>query len=137
MKISFFLLGIASIAFCQIDTVARLSFFPMHIGHRWQYEIIETHWDDTLSTRHEVEEIVNDTLMPNGKRYSVFQHDVPYGYFYYQRIDTSSMVVYRYDEYDNCGGYERDLFDLSIIDSIGWDNCMSGGGALLDFYKYS
>jgi len=128
MKISIFLLGVASIAFCQIDTVARLSFFPMHIGDIWQYEVKESYMGDTISTKYEVEEIVGDTLMPNGKRYFVFQHNVPYGYFYYQRIDTSSMIVYRYDEYDYCGGYEMDLFDLSIVDSVGWDNCETESG---------
>jgi len=89
----------------QIDTLESLSYFPMHIGDTWEYRYIQ--WpsgvnEDTVYNWYNFTwSIVGDTIMPNSKKYFVFNDNR------YLRIDTTKLCVYEY-EYED----EFELFFL-------------------------
>ncbi len=76
----------------QIDSLDVLSFFPLHVGDKWQYIITNTWYpNDTSYITYTVKD---DTIMPNNKYY--FELDC--GSFPdYIRVDCSDLKVYRYE----------------------------------------
>jgi hypothetical protein len=86
----------------QIDSLEYLDYYPLHVGDKWVYEIIQLgveDWDTTYQTI----TVTSDTVMPNG-----------YHYFYmspsgtYQRLDSIQYCVKFYDSSE-----ETKLFDLN------------------------
>lgn len=88
----------ADIVFAQIDTA---DWFPMAKGNYWEYQ------DDELFVRTGIS-VVGDTLMPNGKTYSIFiiedliDHYIHYSY---RRLENNSyLYIWNYDR--DCKYYD-------------------------------
>ncbi len=75
-----------------IDTLNTLSYFPMHVGDKWQYMRIYTF--APFDTIYETYTITADTIMPNNKSYFEFDYINNVEYF---RIDSTELNVYKYD----------------------------------------
>lgn len=116
-------------AFCahvysqEIDTLKVLSYFPMNVGNKWQFEkkVFDTLPRDTITTYINVE-VLNDTIMPNGKAYRVvtgFGNILHPEDTAFVRIDTSNLEVYYYDQYvnENSCNQEINYFKLNLPDT--------------------
>ena len=125
MRVSLVILTLAVIARYQTGTTDYLSYMPLQIGNRWQYEAFDWYGDSTWSIGYHISYVVGDTVAPNGKRYFVFQ-GASFGTLV--RIDTSEQILYVYDEWSECPQNEWDFIRFSAIDSLGWIPC-SGGSA--------
>lgn len=105
----------------QVDTSRVLSYFPLHEGNRWQYDVelydpsYDTTWYSTVT--HTVR---GDTIMPNGQRYSMLHWDY---YDRYVRIDTSALVVLEYQPGETCVDSERVVYPL--IAQVGTTDTMT------------
>ncbi|MCB0752509.1 MAG: hypothetical protein KDC52_13645, partial [Ignavibacteriae bacterium] len=105
-----------------------IDYYPLEVGNRWYYEKIELEnindpihnfiVTDTLYV-----EVLADTIMPNGKKYSILKNGLGtgefvrsnfYGIYNYKDEDSSEVLVYNYfaklDEY-----YPVDFFDISRV----------------------
>lgn len=101
------LILIISIAFAfgQVDTTLELSFFPLHVGDKWEYRGTYGNRDDgSSSTSYFTNEVLRDTTLA-GTLY--FQHSV-HGFV---RIDTLEMMVYQFDPQT---GSEAPFWDLVL-----------------------
>ena len=103
----------------------RLEFYPIHLGDSWQFVNYHISYDfgppDTFEVTYHLQEIVRDTLMPNGKRYFCTFIDLDYGEVY-RRVDTLNLFVLEYDSTNIENNYETVIFDLSITDSSRWED---------------
>lgn len=94
-----------------------LPYYPLNIGDRWDFKVFsEIILDTTYATRI----ITADTIL-NDKNYYKY-NVIPYDYYYYERIDSASSIVY---EYHPKWESERPLYklDASIGDTLefGWN----------------
>lgn len=92
----------------QIDTTLHLSYFPLHIGDKWQYEISDYNHPSLDTTFYEIYEVLGDTVMPNHKKYSYLNTQY---WCQYLRIDTSELKVKCYAPYSSPDS-ELIYFDL-------------------------
>lgn len=101
------LLGLISISFVcgQIDTLDAVSYLPMQIGNKWEYLVEPWGVDNYYFTV----EIIDTVTMPNGYTYFQFSpwflpnytsNNTPFSE--YARIDTSTLSVLLYINYDSC-----------------------------------
>ena len=109
----------------EIDTLSTLSYFPLDVGNKWQYQV--TSWQiippETTITYLDVE-VTKDTVMANEKLYYEMTSTSDFIYFReveYFRIDTASLAVYYYDpSFDSKNSdcqQEINLFELNFPDS--------------------
>ncbi len=113
-----------NLAFSQIETFTLYKYYPLNVGNKWQYHsVLFNYLGDTVSVRSRLKEVVGDTIMPNGKRYFAILFDSIATSYY--RIDTLSLKVFQFEKYPSqtCADNEADIFDLSIKDSVAWENC--------------
>lgn len=96
--------------YAQIDTSFYLSYFPMHIGDKWQYEITDYNHLFVDTTYYEIYEVLGDTVMPNHKKYFEFDTNV-WLWKRYFRIDTTELKVKCYAPY-SAPDSELIYFDL-------------------------
>ncbi len=107
INILFFSLFISSQLYCQTDTTDYLSYFPLHVGNKWQYKIVsDLYYPDSVS--YKTVEVLNDTIMPNGIKYKALKNFSPN----FIRIDSSSLIIYSYDETSNTN-HEKIIYNLS------------------------
>lgn len=114
------LLCLTTPAISQVDTLAALSCFPLHIGNKWQFEevfILEPPPDTSYRTI----TVIGDTTMPNGKTYRILEND-----WRFFRVDTSELKVYLYFPYsftNSCPDSEMVYFNLTYPDSGYFTTC--------------
>lgn len=107
-----------------VDTTLRLTYYPLHIGDRWQYR----HWhtvDDHMEVAYYSQrKVTGDTLMPNGNWYYIIDHSP--GPVTYERLDTASLEVWEYDP-STCSGNEFNVYSLVAYQdtTVYWLNCQS------------
>ncbi|MBT3253912.1 MAG: T9SS type A sorting domain-containing protein [Candidatus Marinimicrobia bacterium] len=78
-------------AYGQVDTTFELSFFPLHVGDKWEYRGTHGNYDDgSSSPSYFTLEIYQDTIFDG---YQYYEHSA-HGYL---RIDTTEMMVYQLD----------------------------------------
>ena len=111
----------SSICFSQTDSV--LSLYPLQTGNQWQYRTTFTHgyWGggiDKPDTYHVVR-VAGDTVQSNGKTYKVVEcaGEMVLLHPRYQRIDSLTMQVFRYDT--SAGGKEY-LMDTLRGNKLTW-----------------
>jgi hypothetical protein len=78
----------------QVDSV--LSYLPLQTGNLWQYHY---HYSNSCGNQHSsyyTEEVVGDTILPNGYAYKVIISDLPFQPHRYLRVDTATANVYEY-----------------------------------------
>jgi len=114
-KIILLVIILFSFVFAQTDSLNCLSYFPMHIGDKFYYNVQWYIWsDDTTIHRGKVLVTIDqDTLMTNGHRYFVFNNlATNYNIF---RIDSIDNTIYTYitDNYYGCTDSEIPIFRLS------------------------
>lgn len=102
-----FLIFFSNIVFGQINTA---EWYPMEKGNYWEYQDAGLHVKKGIS-------IVGDTIMSNGKTYSIFKikdlldNSVAYSY---RRVDNSScLYIWR-------GDNEYKYYDFAKDDSQSW-----------------
>lgn len=80
-KVVLCILLLPTVICAQVDTLDCLSYFPLHIGNKWVYEIVQLsggQWDTSYQTI----SVIGDTIMSNGYRYFIYA----YRYFKIIRI---------------------------------------------------
>lgn len=109
----------------EIDTLRTLSYFPLKVGNKWQYEVshLQILPPETTITYLDVE-VTKDTVMTNEKLYYEITSTSDFIYFKeveYFRVDTTSLVVYYYDSsFDSKNSdcqQEVNFFELNFPDS--------------------
>jgi hypothetical protein len=100
------------IASAQINTLECLSYYPLHIGDKWQYkEESYEHWFDTVATvSYPIIEVVGDTTLDNGRHYFNLSRNGS-RYYQYQRVDPSKLCVYEYSK-GACENDEKEILYL-------------------------
>jgi len=120
MKIILIILFTSVIILSQTQS-DYLDYFPMHIGDKWTYQLVEYDYfnDDTLGISYLSFEITGDTILEDGFKYFVFSSDEIYPHKSFSSIDTANLIVY-----DGCyGEYKLDAPPDSIwIDQNGQQN---------------
>jgi len=102
----------------RIDTA--LAYYPLNIGNKWVFDEIATSTIPPIITIHRVwtMEIIGDTLMPNNENYfkveQVIFDDVPIQSYTFERIDSSNLIVLKYDPDFDSTNFEILFLDLSI-----------------------
>jgi hypothetical protein len=101
-------------------------YYPLQVGNKWQFKSTKGYtW-----TRH----IINDTMMFNGKKYSIIIDSTGnYPQRYYERIDSLTFCIYRFESYDTSETM-IDSLKASIGDTI-WGSRI-GGITLYDSISY-
>ncbi len=79
-----------------------LHYYPLAIGNKWVYDTWGWWWDGTIYHTYSgitIREVIGDTIMTNGKFYYKLFDPTTFNYPYYlfERIDSSSGKVFRYD----------------------------------------
>lgn len=126
-----FVILYAACALAQADSTL-LDYYPLQIGNRWEYEDkFEDFQKDTTIFKYFSVEVIGDTLLPNQKRYQVLRRKsipdtVPHEYSY-ERIDSTSFNIYRYDVGDDW--HKADEF---FIDSL---RLIATGGEFIGFSR--
>ena len=126
MKINMFsfiiILSFVNLLFSQIDTTL-LNFYPLHNHDYWQYHSYSYEWwpyPYSFSSYYSLE-VKGDTILGNGQEYKIIEKvhlDSLYtNYFYYERIDSSTMNVYRFDSFQPGGEYLIDSLESQIGDT--------------------
>ena len=105
---SLLLMGIIQFTIMNAQTDTLLSCYPMSIGNIWQYKLSHHKYGSPIADQYYTVTVRADTVI-DGKVYQIFSSTLSssdYKGIYppYQRIDTSSMVVYAYDT--SAGGKE-------------------------------
>ncbi len=107
----------------EIDTLQTLSYFPVHIGDKWQYRIREYQFEyPPERIYYRTVEVLGDTIMPNGKTY--FQMS-GFGELFdktktsHIRIDSLNLEVLHYDpetaqQDSSCKNDEISYFQLGL-----------------------
>ncbi len=97
-------------------------YYPLHVGDIWVYD--GTTWDFPNYETYQFTRKVNDMIIkPNQKTYLEVEESVVgsgYNRIYYERVDTQTVRVYRYDEDSVLSGQEYLIDDLraDVGDSI-------------------
>ncbi len=90
------------------------SFYPLQIGNRWDYSGFYTDYQGYSETDSFTVAVINDTIMPNSKKYFVLNHqDFAGGKFV--RVDTD--YVYYYNDRDST---EIPFFKLNAQAGENW-----------------
>lgn len=108
-KISLSLLAILtcySTCLSQLDTTYTFH-YPLNIGDIWEYEYILMGQVFAI----ERNEVIGDTLMPNGKTYRIIDTDFPLSGVKYQRVN--SMRVYQF--YHEFEPLNRPIYDEFLL----------------------
>ncbi len=97
-------------------------YYPLHVGDLWVYD--GTTWDFPSYEMYQFTREINDVVVkPNQKTYLEVEESVVglgYSRKYYERVDTQSVRVYRYNEDSVQSGQEYLIDDLraAVGDSI-------------------
>ena len=76
-----------------------LNYYPLAIGNRWVYDDY-TYIEWNVYHDIYIREVTSDTVFSNGKKYfrvEEYTSGLPYINYSYERIDSSSGMIYRYD----------------------------------------
>ncbi|MCA9784211.1 MAG: T9SS type A sorting domain-containing protein [Calditrichaeota bacterium] len=108
----------------QLDSTRALSMFPLQEGNRWEYAVMVFPYNGTpYDDGFRMVEVVGDTLLPNGVRYSRLSGidllewgGIEPWLTSYARVDTAALDVKVYSEWlgdcDSAGTSEAVLLDL-------------------------
>jgi hypothetical protein len=106
-----------------VDTTQRLSYYPLHIGDRWQYEIWLYNEDGSSFDGYRRIIVTGDTLLPNGKHYLRLER-MGQSCTEFFRIDTTDLKVFQYCPGVGCPDSELVYFDLAPpSDSTTYTTC--------------
>ncbi|MFZ1279412.1 MAG: T9SS type A sorting domain-containing protein [Ignavibacteriaceae bacterium] len=97
-------------------------FYPLAVGDYWIYKVIDwsyPYYDEDTYTR----KVVSNETLSNNKQYFKIEekyYNSPYTKFVYERIDTSSGMVYRFDSECSNPDSEKviDDFNSEVGDSL-------------------
>ena len=98
---------------------SSLAFYPMEIGNKWAFNETITFIDPPyIQLRVWSQEILEDTLMPNGQNYrvikKVYSDNNPISAYSFERIDSSQNKIFNYYPDSDTTNYEILILDLSI-----------------------
>jgi len=98
---------------------SSLAFYPMEIGNKWAFNETITFIDPPyIQLRVWSQEILEDTLMPNGQNYrvikKVYSDNNPISAYSFERIDSSQNKIFIYYPDSDTTNYEILILDLSI-----------------------
>lgn len=98
---------------------SSLAFYPMEIGNKWAFNETITFIDPPyIQLRVWSQEILGDTLMPNGQNYrvikKVYSDNNPISAYSFERIDSSQNKIFKYYPDSDTTNYEILILDLSI-----------------------
>jgi len=104
--------GIKYGQWAEEDTLEYLSYYPLHIGDKWQYkeESYEHWWDTVAVVSYPTTEVIGDTILDNGQQYYDFSWN-GLKHYRYQRIDTLKLCVYEYSK----GACENDEMEILYL----------------------
>jgi hypothetical protein len=77
-------------------------YYPLAVGNVWSYHRINTIGTGCImvvSQYDYLSSVISDTILPNGKKYFKISEG---SFFRYERIDSNSMNVYRYNSGGEC-----------------------------------
>jgi hypothetical protein len=111
-----------------------VKYFPMKLGNIWIYHYTTTH---VYNTNHYYRDIIDSTLLVNGKTFFRFKETCRYisGYppcgsptYYYYRIDSTTGIVFQYVQSGGCitlpNYWKLDSLQAKLHDSV--RECVSG-----------
>lgn len=121
MKISIITIFIITINFSFLysqESDSLLSFYPLNLGNYWEFRIDPSDWYKKYVRSEQFSiEVIGDSILPNGKKYSVLEMKYDGSSsepeIYFDRIDSSSYNIYRYNLY-----YSYPNIDEFLIDSL-------------------
>jgi len=106
-KIFIYLLLIFTYSYTQIDTTS-LSFYPLHDGDYWEYEIVTTDYSIfpfMVYWNYYSFEVIGDSIFPINKIYKIIEvtklDSNQRKSQIFERIDSTTCNVYRYYTYSN------------------------------------
>ncbi len=115
----------------QINPQRAVSFFPLQVGNKWQYEV--TYLPNLMREKeYRITTVAGDTVMPNRKKYQIVRQEnqLVDGLHYsteYFRFDTTALVVYRYfaeaSKAPTCADSEQVHFDLKLAAGVQYRSC--------------
>jgi len=92
--------------------------FPLEEGNTWYYEITYEFYNPPQPPSYYTFQVVDDTLMPNGKTFWIFE---PRDMFWGKYVRSDSAFVYYWDSNCNC---EKQVFNINasigLEDTINW-----------------
>ena len=92
-----------------------LQYFPLHTGNEWQFYTTTLNPEPPDSSFYAAERVTVDSLLPNGKRYTVLSGPVAFRYpRTLVRIDSATQRVLAYQPFSSCRDSEAVLFRLSL-----------------------
>jgi len=100
--------------------VSAIDFYPLQIGNKWEFKI-ESKLSPPLMDMYDKLsiEVLGDSILPNGKKYSILQKkytpEVTSPELYFDRIDSSTFNIYRYN---NGYYFPIPFIDEFLIDSL-------------------
>lgn len=97
-------------SFAERDTLEFLSYYPLHIGDKWQYRHSIYYSASEYQIWYSTTEIIGDTVLPNGKRYFQFSNPI-LEYSQFERVDTTNLCVFEYFP-NACSGDEKEKLYL-------------------------
>jgi hypothetical protein len=107
-----------SLLHSQDDSDNLLSYYPLQKGNFWEFdvEVFSPHQSYIHYKKFSIE-VLGDSILPNGKKYAVLRKnytpEVVPTELYFDRIDSLSYNIYRYNNY-----YSFPDIDEFIIDSL-------------------
>jgi hypothetical protein len=116
-KLFLFILIAFDFSTAQVDTT---DWFPMQTGNYWEFMAVTLNGPKYFSV-----EIIDDTLMPNGKSYSIFYKkyfNTSSNFTWYFRKDSNIVYAY-FGDTNYCSEREYIYLNFSVPDSTIWLNC--------------
>jgi len=126
--ISLIILFISSSIIAQ----SRAEYYPLQIGNKWVYKT--TYYDvGPPSISYYSKEVIGDTTMDNGIKYSVILEN---GYKHYERFDTLTNEIIYYSYSDNRSN-DIPRYSLNYIkdSTVNWNSSFGGMKFQITFYQ--
>ena len=92
------------------------NYYPLAIGNKWVYtQEVHDVWSSEVVYSYMLREVIGDSMMTNNQRYKkVKEYDayIDNEFIFYERVDSTTALVYRYSEDSVQTNYEYLLDDL-------------------------
>lgn len=103
--ISIFFILVSSLI-SQENITDALEFYPLHTGSYWEYrETSPSQEPSRYDTTYYSIEVKGDTIFNDSQSYKILEKHIIYPYnatfHFFERIDSSTANVYRFDQYDD------------------------------------
>ena len=118
-KISFLFI---TFFYCQfLAQQSKSSFYPLNVGDYWEYRVLEYSVSPIPDTSFFSREVVDEIILPNGKKYSKI---LEYDNIHYERFDTTTNEIKFYKS-GFCSGTDKSAYSLNYHNdsTVVWRFC--------------